>query len=377
MAENRRTDTKKLHQMVRGDLDWIVMKCLEKDRNRRYETASALAADVENYLNDEPVQACPPSAVYRFRKFSRRNKTGLTIAIVAGLAIVLVVGGAGWVLRDRATRQAALDQQIASALEESRSQFHAGKLTEAKSALTRAEKLPASGSVSTKLLESIGQWRTDLNTVNRLEQIRFEQAAQAKSFINTSHEPLVMADGAYRNVFRKYGIDPESLDIDGSARLIRESPIMHELVAALDDWFHVTDILEKTQKQRSLEGKQLLQIARLADPDPWRDRLRDAIERGDDAALSNLAAERDVVEQPPPTVLLLVRAIEAHHHNSEKAIEILRQAQLRHPSDFWINFQLANCLEEASEEEIGFLRIAIAAAARQRRSLVKSRNVFE
>ena len=59
---------------MRGELDWIVMKALEKDRNRRYETANGLAHDVERYLDDEPVQACPPSARYRLRKFVRRNK---------------------------------------------------------------------------------------------------------------------------------------------------------------------------------------------------------------------------------------------------------------------------------------------------------------
>ena len=65
---------------MRGELDWIVMKALEKDRNRRYETANGLAPDMQRYLADEPVQACPPSAWYRFRKFARRNKTGLTAA---------------------------------------------------------------------------------------------------------------------------------------------------------------------------------------------------------------------------------------------------------------------------------------------------------
>ena len=59
---------------MRGELDWIVMKALEKDRNRRYETANGFAADVQRYLADEPVQACPPSAGYRFRKFARRNQ---------------------------------------------------------------------------------------------------------------------------------------------------------------------------------------------------------------------------------------------------------------------------------------------------------------
>ena len=79
---------RQLIQLCRGELDWIVMKALEKDRTRRYETASGLAADVQRYLNDEPVQACPPSAAYRMRKFVRRNKAALTAAALtaAGLA---------------------------------------------------------------------------------------------------------------------------------------------------------------------------------------------------------------------------------------------------------------------------------------------------
>ena len=76
----------KLSRLVRGELDWIVMKTLEKDRNRRYETANGLAADVQRYLNDEPVQACPPSAAYRFRKFARRNKRAARSAAGAGRA---------------------------------------------------------------------------------------------------------------------------------------------------------------------------------------------------------------------------------------------------------------------------------------------------
>jgi WD40 repeat protein/serine/threonine protein kinase len=88
---NRQSDPQRLSQILRGELDWIVMKCLEKDRNRRYETVSGLARDLQRYLHDEPVQACPPSAVYRLRKFVRRNKgpvlaTSLVLtALVAGI----------------------------------------------------------------------------------------------------------------------------------------------------------------------------------------------------------------------------------------------------------------------------------------------------
>ena len=90
VAERRHTDTRRLRQTVHGDLDWIVMKCLEKDRNRRYDSAGSLARDIERYLHDEPVQACPPSLPYRLKKFIRRNKVAaaficLLIASVAAL----------------------------------------------------------------------------------------------------------------------------------------------------------------------------------------------------------------------------------------------------------------------------------------------------
>src|SRR5262245_55524418 len=87
LAANRGTEPAKLTRLVRGELDWIVMKALEKDRNRRYETASALAVDVQRYLDDAPVQACPPSAWYRFRKFARRNKAALVTAAAVVLAV--------------------------------------------------------------------------------------------------------------------------------------------------------------------------------------------------------------------------------------------------------------------------------------------------
>jgi serine/threonine protein kinase len=85
----RQTDPAKLMKLVRGELDWIVMKALEKDRNRRYETANGFAADVERYLCDEPVAAGPPSTVYRFRKFVRRHKRAL--ATLTGLFLMLLV----------------------------------------------------------------------------------------------------------------------------------------------------------------------------------------------------------------------------------------------------------------------------------------------
>jgi eukaryotic-like serine/threonine-protein kinase len=89
VAAHRHVDADRLRQLVRGDLDWIVMKALEKDRRRRYETADGLANDIVRYLGDQPVDACPPSAMYRFRKFARRNRMVLTTAGLVSVALVL------------------------------------------------------------------------------------------------------------------------------------------------------------------------------------------------------------------------------------------------------------------------------------------------
>jgi serine/threonine protein kinase/tetratricopeptide (TPR) repeat protein len=91
LAANRGTEPAKLTRLVRGELDWIVMKALEKDRNRRYQTANGLAMDVQRYLADEPVLACPPSAGYRLRKFGRRNRRVLATVTLVGVLLVAAI----------------------------------------------------------------------------------------------------------------------------------------------------------------------------------------------------------------------------------------------------------------------------------------------
>jgi tetratricopeptide (TPR) repeat protein len=90
LASNRGTEPAKLTRLLRGELDWIVMKCLEKDRTRRYETASGLARDLQRYLANESVEACPPSAGYRLRKFLRRNRGPAAATL---LVFLVLVGG--------------------------------------------------------------------------------------------------------------------------------------------------------------------------------------------------------------------------------------------------------------------------------------------
>ena len=106
--------------MLRGDLDWITLKALEKDRTRRYATANALALDVRRHLDDEPVLAGPPGAVYRTGKFVRRHRLGVAVATLV-LALLAVFAVATTVQarrlareRDRANQEAATARQVSS-----------------------------------------------------------------------------------------------------------------------------------------------------------------------------------------------------------------------------------------------------------------------
>ena len=115
IAANRGSEPQKLSRLVRGELDWIVMKALEKDRNRRYETANGLALDIQRYLHDEPVQACPPSARYRLRKFARRNKRlfagGLAAAMIVVLGVLGLAASNVLIARERDQKELALKQK--------------------------------------------------------------------------------------------------------------------------------------------------------------------------------------------------------------------------------------------------------------------------
>jgi eukaryotic-like serine/threonine-protein kinase len=108
-AEHRHAEPPKLISLLRGDLDWIVMKALEKDRRRRYETANGLAMDIERYLNNEPVMARPPSRLYRFRKLVHRNKVIFAAAAAVAAALVIGLGTSTWLFfKEKAARQRAV-----------------------------------------------------------------------------------------------------------------------------------------------------------------------------------------------------------------------------------------------------------------------------
>ena len=117
ICERRKTDPGRLSSLLRGDLDWIVMKALEKDRKRRYDTAKDFAADISRYLCHQPVEASSPSMVYRLRKFARRNSRTIGFAATAMLLLLsLVFGVWNYITRQNTIREAGLVRESEDAL---------------------------------------------------------------------------------------------------------------------------------------------------------------------------------------------------------------------------------------------------------------------
>jgi tetratricopeptide (TPR) repeat protein len=151
VAKCRQAAPPVLIHLVRGDLDWIVMKCLEKDRTRRYETANGLAMDLQRHVHDEPVMARPPSAFYRFRKMARRNKLAFAAATAVALALGLGIIGSTW----QAVRATKAEQQANAARAEADLQRDKARQAQTEEATQRrsAEEAKAEAVLQLKLTQ--------------------------------------------------------------------------------------------------------------------------------------------------------------------------------------------------------------------------------
>jgi eukaryotic-like serine/threonine-protein kinase len=389
LAANRGTEPAKLTKLVRGELDWIVMKALEKDRGRRYETANGFAMDVQRYLADETVLACPPSVGYRLRKYARRNKVGLAVAGLVLFFLILLGSGVGWALRDRQAREqeialetarklALTEEGIRQALDrgtKSRAELHAllrkpggvqqllnqparwelfiktaqGELAQARGLAVRAE-----GSLDVEWTQAMDQLerqltsdQADYDLARDLEKIRLDKA----TWVEGRFDERKAAD-EYAKAFARFAVlsdDPAAV----AARLA-SSPIKEQLVAALDDWAVVAYYLS-----REALAEPLLALARQAAPDPvWGDRLRQLKVWRDQVALGKLVAQAPAARLSPQLLHLVGRLL--HVDNTLKE-SWLRQAQAAHPADFWLNFDLAVTLVKTNPvEAAAFDRVALA-----------------
>lgn len=175
-----------LPKLVRGELDWIVMKCLEKDRTRRYETVNGLARDVQRYLKDEPVEACPPSAFYRLRKLAGKHRALLTTtASFAALLLVGIIVSTGLAIRairaERQSQAALASERVA--------------LQEAVAAKERADQASRRLSMATEIANDGIECFNRSNWSAAYE--RFTRAAEIEPGLNT---PFIYRSALYTNL---------------------------------------------------------------------------------------------------------------------------------------------------------------------------------
>jgi serine/threonine protein kinase/Flp pilus assembly protein TadD len=340
VAACRGLEPKKLSGMVRGELDWIVMKALAKERERRYETANGFAADVQRYLADEPVLACPPSAWYRFRKFTRRNKTALAVAALVLFFIASSGGGVGWVLRDRGARQARVANDLELALDRAELFQGQGKRAEALAAFDRAELLagqapsdPARDERLAALKERLDAEARDQEFSARFEEIRLRVGSQVDVTRNRFKGDATFPE--IRDALRRYGIDIGVTSPEEAAASVlgRPETARRNLVAALDQ------CLRQVPEGDAEARKWLLATLEAADNDPWRVQVRKAGADRDSKAAERLAREVDVRKQPPSFLLLVARSLPAPMKATR--LELYRRIQRAYPADLWANHQLA------------------------------------
>src|SRR5262249_33233808 len=239
ISAQRQMEPARLAKLVRGELDWIVMKALEKDRNRRYETANGFAADVQRYLSDEPVLACPPSVSYRLGKLLRRNKRPVLVtSVIVLLLAAAVVGTTAGVVRQW-RQDDAIGRKVADDVREARQYQREERWPEAARALERAAGRLATGGPA-HLRQVVEQMLLEAATVARLEE-----APLVASNVADGLPDYPAADRAYEEAVAAYGMDLEALSTDEAARRLRGSPIAGQLLTALEDWARVKDKLRK------------------------------------------------------------------------------------------------------------------------------------
>jgi tetratricopeptide (TPR) repeat protein/tRNA A-37 threonylcarbamoyl transferase component Bud32 len=339
---------------VDRELDAVCLKCLEKDANRRYASAEALAEDLDRWLRGEAIAARPAGAAKLLWRWGRRHRIAIGVAVCLMLTLTALAGSAGWVLRDRAVRGWETEQAANAALEEADTWQQARRLPEALAAARRAAWLIDSGVASETVAERVHARRDDLELVEKLENVRLEMTA-----VDEGHFDYARSNRLYGEAFRGAGLDVEALPPDQVGESIRKTTVAVELAAALDHWAFT----HGPDNPKAASWKHLLRVARAADPDPDRSRLRDALMQADKKTLMDLATADTALRFLPSTLCMLTTALRQAGAD-QNAVTLLREAQRRHPDDFWINTDLAMAFLPSQphhlEESLRFFTVALA-----------------
>lgn len=238
LSANRGTEPSRLTRLVRGELDWIVMKALEKERSCRYDTATGFAADVQRYLAGEPVQAVPPSAAYRVRKFVRKHRVAVTTAAAFALVLVAAAGVSSW-LAVKATRaEAAAETRRQEAEAEARradenASMHLKAVTVAET-LRQSE---ANATANLRVDRELPGWSNRDGLLRLCRALRDLPAASAESTIEVQGHKVVVPLGKIaeeRQTLREFMIAAALSTGQQFAPLL--PPITHDGQPVEDAW---------------------------------------------------------------------------------------------------------------------------------------------
>jgi tetratricopeptide (TPR) repeat protein len=331
-------------------LEASCLKAMAREPAARYATALEMAADLERWLADEPVRAYREPWAGRARRWVRRHRT-LVTTLAAVLLITALLGGgtAGWL----AARQAETVHAARADLEEAERFQREEKWPDARTAVERAEARLGGGGPA-ELHEQARQVEANLALVDRLEEI-VNDYTTPRAGENKALE-AARAEEAYADAFARHGWDVADLDPEGAAQRIRASAIRDRLLTGLEQWAYF--------KGRATRpgGGHLLAVVAAVDPDPWRQELREAWVRRDQAAVSRLIVQADVPHMPTASVLALGR-MAGLGDGSPEVIRVFKEAQRRVPEDAWTNLNLAYLLWNAKPprkaEALGYYRAAL------------------
>jgi len=212
-AKKRTTNPPSLTRQLRGDLDWIILKALEKDRTRRYDSASELAADIQRHLKQEPVLACPPSMLYRFGKFARRHKAGASAAMFVAIALIVGIMGTtiGMIRATRAEAEAStVSEFLVGLFKVSDPSETRGKTITAKEILDRGaiqiqQELADQPQTQARLMGTMGDVYLNLGLYDQSGPLLEQALARRSELFGGDHPVTLSSQLSLANLYLKQG----------------------------------------------------------------------------------------------------------------------------------------------------------------------------
>jgi serine/threonine-protein kinase len=332
----------RLHFRVPRDLETICLKCLEKDPQRRYATAAALADDLRRFLRGESIVARPAGLVERLGKWVCRRPGRAALLAASLLLAAGLVGVSLGLVAQRAQQREAIEAELKEAAELRDS----ARWEEARAALDRAGGRLRLGGPN-DLDRRLGQARRDLDLVMQLNAIRLKRVTRGELAFYKAR-----ANEAYAEAFRQAGLITAHDPPARVAARINASAVREALAAAVYDWA----VCAADTAQRGW----LLEVARRtdADSDGWREGVLDPAVWEDRQALTDLAQSAPAEKE---SVSLLLAVGEQLKAAGGDPAPLLKRVQKEHPADFWANLILGNVmLQNAPQEAGGYYRAALA-----------------